>query len=123
MAGTARVTIQGVIEGLIDGQDVIQPLQIINTNASGERRPTDLAIGDNFLTPEFGSHPVAMLFVPPAGNAVAMKLKTDAASPGTPLNLTGPMLISIDPTAAAAGNWLAIINVAAPVLGCSVRFI
>lgn len=119
MAATARLTLSGTIEGLPDGQDVIQPVQIASTNASGERYyPIDLSTGNNNFGP-LSSTAKLLIFTPPAGNAVAMTLKGSSADTGIPMLLDEPTILTFKATSFPA----IIITAAGPVVGCSLRFI
>lgn len=97
MAASGTISIQGTITGLPTGTKTYAG-SIPCASAVGEIHDLILASGDNTITVPTGA--TAVLIQPPATNAVALKLKGDAADVGVKISKTLPTLLSLDQTQA-----------------------
>jgi hypothetical protein len=115
------LTVTGLASGLNVGQLAIGPLSITNTINVGESIYTALSSGDNTFTVPAGA--VAALVVPPSGNAVVLKVRTNQNSGDGGLQIASGPLPFVYPFPATAPTSL-IINAASSVaLGVTIAFI
>jgi hypothetical protein len=96
MAGT--ITISGSSSSLSTGSKTIGPITITGSAAIGEILEVNLGSGDTTIAVPAGA--VAVVIVPPAANAVALKLRTNLNSgdAGLPIHPTSPTVYAFPST-------------------------
>ena len=111
MAVATTIDVSGTITGLVSGSITIS-LTTISTTA-GFQDTVDLASGFNTLASPATA--TGCIFIPPAGNAVALTQKGVTGDTGTPLHLTRWNIINF----ASAGQDLGI-TAGSAVANCTV---
>lgn len=112
MAG--RLTVTGVSTGENAGQRVFGPLTISGATVIGETIAINLASGDNTFAVPAGA--VAALIVPPANNAVTVKVRSslNSGDAGLPINPGALPFVYAFPTVAPTSL---IVNAASAISG------
>src|SRR5437879_5940494 len=96
MAGT--ITITGSAGSLGSGSKTIGPVTITGSATIGEILDVSLASGDNTIAIPLGA--TAVVIVPPASNAVALKLRSslNSGDAGLPIHVTSPTVYAFPGT-------------------------
>jgi hypothetical protein len=97
MAGT--FTVSGSAASLLTGSKTIGPITFTGSATIGEVLDLTLQSGDNTIAIPTGA--TAVLIVPPASNAVALKVRSslNSGDAGLPIHVTAPFLYCFPGTA------------------------
>jgi len=119
MAGSLTVT--GTSTGEPAGSRTFGPITITNSQTVGESFSVALSSGDNAFAVPSGA--VAALIIPPAGNSVVVKLRTNQNNSDTGLPIYPAALPTVYPFPTSAPTSLIVNAASATAAGFTVAFI